>query len=220
MGNQPVTGVLPEEDEPSLTVDENSYEIHRVVLSDQQRDSLGRPVIVFDGFQMIKDDLKQKNAQEGIIPGGSVKKTYFNNDSTSDLSHSSTEELTRANFRSAENISTQGVENGLHNPIRASDTNLTSNKRPTSLAIQSRSHDRNEEVDSGIASGQKEFVPLVTRLSVSADTLLETSARPNLQQRRSKRPTSLQIPSVLNLPPPSVSAHPAFNTEFSFTETR
>lgn len=51
--------------------------------------------------------------------------------------------------------------------------------------------------------------------SASAGTLLEH--RPSLQQRRNQRPTSLQIPNILNIPPPPVrSSQPAYHQNFTF----
>lgn len=115
--------------------------------------------------------------------------------------------------------------------------------RPNSLAITSLSLDltslpsttstSDKEVSSKISATQCLSVSSVnvnfepsrvglasTSRSASADALIET--RPGLQQRRNKsaRPSSLQIPSILHIPPPPVRTADQLSSRQHFTFNR
>lgn len=216
MGNGMATtaAVLHEEAEPVLKIDSGGYEIRSIVTDSSRhpKDNLGRPVLVFDSWKIAQSDLKDRHPPtEGfhIIPTHSDA-TPSNHDHNCQTNTSSAEELSTFSSTKAFNEERQRAnkENEPH-----SKNSFVRKPRPNSLAILSRSHDLIHTI------GDKEVTPITTSIdfsnsssvplhsygrTASADNILkQTRSTIGLQQRRNQRPTSLQIPNIIQLAPES-----------------
>lgn len=226
MGNHTTTEILHEEDEPSLHIDENSYEIRSVITDTHNKDTLGRPVIVFDRWKILQSDLnnthnKSSLREENLTTDPETEK----HEKTSSNSGESSTRLSSLDTLNNINSETQKNHSSSTNDMKSS---VIRKPRPNSLAIVSlscdsvnipnSSHTQSNQEVSQCASGSIQ-TNLVDTKSASADTLLEP--RPGLQQRRNRRPTSLQIPSLTNIsnipPPPVRTALNLQSHNFKFT---
>lgn len=235
-----------DDEEPSLRIDENAYEIHSLINDCQAKDALGRPVLIFDRWKILQSDLEDNHHKPSLAEhdGGLAEEDHMllqPNANEVDAGSSTTSTQSPSSSAAGENEScvntdTIGLQNADSNASSDSGVAFVRNSRPSSLAVSSITQEMgaftahwpsDQEVCVKIsAPNLSSAAPLVTiaepvlaaeHRSASVDTLLE--GRPSLQQRRNKRPTSLQIPSLLSIPPPPVrTAHQlSYSQDFSFT---
>lgn len=96
MGNNTTSSVLHEEEEPPLRIDNHAYDIRSIINENHNKDNLGRPVVIFDRWKIVQDDLKDKQDKPSEVGDNRTlldeKHNSVNIQSDSDVS-SSYEEL-------------------------------------------------------------------------------------------------------------------------------
>lgn len=249
MGNHTTSEVLKEEDEPNLNMEEHNFQIRSVLTDNHSdKKSVKQPVLVFDKWKILNSDIpdiRNEKLADADHASETTRSSLSPSANDTDDVTSSSEELSsycKANETQRRVNKTEEVQKTHSSSVSDSKSPIVRKPRPNSLAITSLSLDltsipsssstSDKEVCSSAASGPSlnvsstniNFQPRVGRLAVesrsaSADALIET--RPGLQQRRKRgsRPTSLQIPSILHIPPPPVrTAHQfSYSQDFSFT---
>lgn len=242
MGDNISSHLNEHDEEPSLHIDENAYEIHSLIADCQAKDALGRPVLIFDRWKILQSDIESKRTKpilaehDDTTDDDILLKLNANEGDGMGTRLSTQSPLGSTENEHSVNSETKGQQTSDSNNSPDSGVAIIHNSRPSSLPVSCIAQEMgaftthwtsNQEVLTKISApnlssntpslANVDSTLVAEQRSASVDTLLE--GRPSLQQRRNKRPKSLQIPSLLSIPPPPVrTAHQfSYSQDFSFT---